>query len=167
MKKMAGGLVAIILAALVLAAQTQPAASPAPADDYSGMYTFLQDGEFVQISVEDQGKVTGFVSRYGNGESDRGSFLDQFFKDGKLEGQKLTFTTKTVHGVWYEFKGTVGRGDGKTVNDEGYYVLRGTLLENTTAADKKVTAKTREVVFKSFPQDIDSSPDSAPAPPPK
>src|SRR5690349_16137163 len=42
---------------------------------YSGMYTFLKEGEFVQVTVEDQGHVTGFVSRFGDGESDKGAFL--------------------------------------------------------------------------------------------
>jgi hypothetical protein len=144
----------VLLASLLLGhTQSRP---PAPTDDYSGMYSFLQDGEFVQVSVEDQGKVTGFVSRYGDGESDRGAFLDQFFKDGELDGKKLTFTTQTVHGVWYEFEGTVGRGEGKTSNDEGYYELKGTLIQNFTDAKKKAVARTREVVFKSFPQDLDS-----------
>src|SRR5260370_11599550 len=45
------------------------AQSPATSGaDYSGMYSFLRDGEFVQITVEDQGRVTGFVSRYGDSE---------------------------------------------------------------------------------------------------
>ena len=65
---------------------------------YSGMYTFLKEGEFVQISVQDAGHVSGFVSRFGDGESDKGAFLDQFFKNGKLEGNKLSFTTEVVHG---------------------------------------------------------------------
>lgn len=125
------------------------------AENYSGMYTFLQDGEFVQITVEDAGRVTGFISRYGDGESDRGTFLDQFFKDGKLEGQKLSFSTKTVHGVWFEFKGAVDRGAGKTPNDEGYHVLKGTLNEFRSDADKKVSWKSREVIFKSFPESME------------
>lgn len=128
------------------------------AEDYSGMYSFLQDGEFVQVSVEDGGKVTGFVSRYGEQESDRGAFLDQFFKEGKLEGKNLSFTTETVHAVWYEFKGTVERGEGKNPGDEAYYVLKGTLVEYTTDVNKKTTAKTREVVFKAFPQDVGPAP---------
>ena len=35
---------------------------------YSGMYSFLKDGEFVQITVEDGGRVTGFISRGVGGE---------------------------------------------------------------------------------------------------
>jgi hypothetical protein len=130
------------------------AATPAnPAANYSGMYSFLVEGEFVQITVEDAGRVTGFVSRYGDSESDRGAFLDQFFKQGKLDGTKLTFITDTVHGVWYDFKGTIERGAGKTPEDEAYYVLKGTLTEYRTDPNKKVTSKSHEVQLKSFPHE--------------
>ena len=138
----------------------RPPAPPNPTEDYSGMYAFLRDGEFVQVTVEDAGRrVTGFVSRYGDLDSDRGAFLDQFFKTGKLYGRKLTFTTDTVHGVWYEFRGAVERGEGKNVGDEAYYVLKGTLVQYNTDANKKTLAKSREVSFKSFPQDFGTGPE--------
>jgi hypothetical protein len=125
---------------------------------YSGMYTFLKEGEFVQITVEDEGHVTGFISRYGDGESDKGAFLDQFFKTGNLDGKRLSFTTVLVHGVSYEFKGAIDRGDGKSPGDDAYFVLKGTLTENVTDVNKKVTAQSREVVFKMFPQDASPAP---------
>jgi hypothetical protein len=125
-----------------------------PAADYSGMYSFLREGEFVQITIEDGGRVTGFVSRYGDTDSDRGAFLDQFFKQAKLDGTKLSFTTDIVHGVWYEFKGMIERGEGKTLSDEAYYVLKGTLTDYRTDADKKVSSKSHEVTFKSFPREV-------------
>lgn len=129
--------------------------SPAtPGADYSGMYSFLRDGEFVQVTVEDRGRVTGFVSRYGDSESDRGVFLDHFFRQGKLDGNQLAFTTETVHGVSFEFRGTVERGEGKSRGDEAYYVLKGTLIENTTDEAKKTSSRSREVALKSFPQDM-------------
>src|SRR6266576_6205074 len=151
----------VFLSASLLTSQTAPPSQtpPKPAEDYSGMYSFLQDGEFVQVTVEDQGRVSGFVSRYGDLESDRGAFLDQFFKTGKLEGKKLSFTTDTVHGVWYEFKGTVERGEGKNEGDEAYYVLKGTLVQYNTDANKKTLSKSREVSFKSFPQDFGTGPE--------
>ncbi len=121
--------------------------------EYSGMYTFLKEGEFVQVTVEDAGHVTGFVSRFGDGESDKGAFLDQFFKSGKLDGSKLSFTTEIVHGVAFEFKGTVERGEGKNPRDEAYFVLKGTLTESASDVNKKVTSHSREVAFKMFPQD--------------
>jgi len=132
----------------------KPASSPGA--DYSGMYSFLRDGEFVQLTVEDRGRVTGFVSRYGDSESDRGVFLDHFFKSGKLDGNQLAFTTETVHGVSFEFQGTIDRGEGKSRGDEAYYVLKGTLVENTTDESKKSSSRSREVALKSFPQDMAS-----------
>src|SRR5436305_14248282 len=122
--------------------------------DYSGMYSFLRDGEFVQVTVEDQGKVTGFISRFGDLDSDKGAFLDQFFKEGKLEGTKLTFSTQTVHGVWFAFKGIIDRREGKNRGDEAYYVLKGTLTENAIDNNKSSSSRSREVAFKSFPQDM-------------
>jgi hypothetical protein len=126
--------------------------------EYSGMYSFLKDGEFVQITVEDEGRVTGFVSRYGEGESDKGAFLDQFFRSGKLDGNKLNFTTETVHAVWFDFKGAVERGEGKNPGDEAYYVLKGTLTESTSDGAKKVTSHPHEVVLKMFPAEASPAP---------
>jgi hypothetical protein len=133
--------------------QTTSAPPTSPSENYSGMYTFLQEGEFVQITVEDAGRVTGFVSRYENPDCDHSAFLDQFFKQAKLDGNKLTFSTEAVHGVWYEFSGKVDRGEGKTPADEAYHVVKGTLSDHHTDAEKKISSKSREVTFKSFPQD--------------
>ncbi len=143
----------ILLTFSTLLGAQNPPAPVKPAEDYSGMYSFQREGEFVQLTVEDAGHVTGFVSRFGDTDSDRGAFLDQFFKQGKLEGTKLSFATDTVHGVWYDFKGTIERGDGKSLANEGYYVMKGTLTEYRTDADKKVTSKSREVQLKSFPRE--------------
>jgi hypothetical protein len=145
----------VVLALVVSGAQDKEnKTTPQPGAEYSGMYNFLREGEFVQVTVEDQGHVTGFISRFGDSESDRGAFLDHFFKQGKLDGNKLSFTTQTVHGVWFEFHGTVDRGDGKKTGDEAYYVLKGTLTENAIDEAKKTTSRAREVALKSFPQDM-------------
>ena len=150
---------------IALAQEKPPASEPAPAPqakpadrpgaEYSGMYSFLKEGEFVQVTVEEAGRVTGFVSRYGDLESDKGAFLDQFFKTGKLEGTSLTFTTDVVHGTAYEFKGTVGRGEGKKPGDEAYYVLKGMLTERVTDVNQKTSSKSREVTFKAFPAEAE------------
>jgi hypothetical protein len=155
--KLSGVLLLMLLALYLPLAGQNPRQDSTPAqaaEDFSGMYSFLQEGEFVQITIEDQGRVTGFVSRYGDSESDRGAFLDQFFKQGKLDRNKLTFTTDIVHGVWYEFKGTIERGQGKTLSDEAYYLLKGELTEYRTDVNKKVTSKSHEVTFKSFPREV-------------
>jgi len=127
-------------------------AAPSP-DDYSGMYSFLKDGEFVQITIEDKGSVSGFISRFGDSESDRGTFLNQFFKSGKREGSKLNFTTENVHGVWFTFEGAFDRGPGKKPDEEAYYLLRGALTRFSTDTEKKVTSQITKVELKSFPRE--------------
>ncbi|MFZ1130628.1 MAG: hypothetical protein WCA97_08980 [Terriglobales bacterium] len=128
--------------------------SATPGADYSGMYSFLREGEFAQITVEDQGRVTGYVSRYRDAEGDGGDFVDHYFKSGKLEGNHLVFTTDIVRGVSFDFRGTVERGEGKVRGDEAYYVLQGTLVENTTDESQKTSSHAHEVALKSFPQDV-------------
>jgi hypothetical protein len=123
------------------------------------MYSFLQEGEFIQLTVEDEGQISGFISRYGDPETKSGAFVDHFLKQAKLAGKKLSFSTETVKGVSFDFKGTIDRGPGKNSGDEGYYVLKGVLTRHEIGTDNKSTAKSQEVAFKSFPQDIDSAPD--------
>jgi hypothetical protein len=125
-----------------------------PAADYSGMYSFLREGEFLQIKVDKQGQVTGFVSRYGDTETDSDTFLDHFLKGGKLTGNQIGFSTETVHGLAYEFHGAVERGEGKNPGDEAYYVLKGTLTENRVDDAKKTTSRSQDVVLRMFPQDL-------------
>lgn len=119
------------------------------------MYSFLRDGEFVQFTVEDQSHVIGFVSRYADPEGN-GGFLDHFFRTATLDGNKLAFTTEVVQGVSFEFGGTVKRGEGRSRADEAYYMLSGTLIENTVDAAKKTSSRSIEVEWKSFPQDLAS-----------
>ena len=136
---------------------TPPSKNQGP-QAFSGMYSFLKEGEFVQLTVEDTGHVTGFISRFGDQESDKGAFLDQFFKTGKLEGNNLSFTTEVVHGTGFEFKGAVERGDGKSPGDEAYFVLKGTLTQSDSDVNKKVTSHSRDVVLKMFPDDAAAAP---------
>ncbi|HUN87755.1 MAG TPA: hypothetical protein VMU28_03130 [Terriglobales bacterium] len=142
----------LLLAALCSAVLAQTPA-PATSDDISGMYTFLQEGEFVQINIEDGSKVTGFISRYGSLDSDKGAFLDQMFSEGELKGKQVRFKTRPVHGITYEFSGIAELGQGKKPGEEGYRVLNGKLTQVTEDENKKVTAKSREVTLKSFPSE--------------
>ncbi|MGA9979925.1 MAG: hypothetical protein WBQ08_14980 [Candidatus Sulfotelmatobacter sp.] len=146
-------------------ASKTPSPAPAlPAKDsndgkqYSGMYTFLKEGEYVQITVEDAGQVTGLISRFDDSAHEKGTFVEQFFKTGKLDGGKMSFTTKPSNDLWFEFNGAVQRGEGQNPGDEAYYLLKGTLTENTTGPDKKVTSRAQEVIFKMFPQEAESAP---------
>ncbi len=144
----------LCLAGSPLAVTAQESAKPANAAyDVSGTYTFLREGEFVQLTVDD-GKLSGYISRFGDTESDKGQFIDQFFDKTSLVGDRLTFNTKTVHGVWYAFNGRVTTTAGKQPDSEGYRVMKGTLVQHT--ADDKAAEKVmqRQVEFKSFPSDM-------------
>jgi hypothetical protein len=140
-----------LLLSSVLFAAAQPA--PVSSEDYSGLYSFLRDGEFLQITVEDKGKVSGFISRYGDSDSDKEAFLDQFFASGKLDQNHLSFTTQHVHEIWFTFEGVVERGPGKAPEDEAYYVLRGTLTRFRSDEQKSASQESHQVEFKSFPRD--------------
>jgi hypothetical protein len=132
-----------MLACAAAWAQSQPPKSSperATSQDVSGMYTFLREGEFVEVDVEPDGRVNGFVSRYGDLDSDRGAFLDHMFTKGSLQGKSLAFTTRSVHGVSFQFQGTVERGAGKTPGAEAYWVIKGTLTQITEDKDHKQTA---------------------------
>jgi hypothetical protein len=52
----------------------------------------------------------------------------------------------------------VERGEGKKSGDEAFYLLKGTLTESSTDANKKTSSRSREVTLKSFPQDVSPAP---------
>jgi hypothetical protein len=149
------------IAAILLVLLTPSFAQTAPkselSGDITGLYSFLHEGEFVQIEVND-GKVTGLVSRFKSEDPEKPEFVDQFFDQARLDGITLTFRTKPSDGVWFEFSGMVERGPAKTPADEGYWNIRGKLTEHRTAADGKVTQKLHQLVLKSFPQDSEPNP---------
>ena len=124
-----------------------PAASATAAEDISGTYSFLKEGEFLQINMEQSG-ISGYISREGELESDRGEFLDQFFSKASVNGHDISFTTKPVHGVWFEFKGRFDRGPANSKAKDAYYVIHGTLTEFSIDSEKKTTSHSREVEFR-------------------
>jgi len=127
-----------------------------PAEDISGMYSFLREGEFVQINLGEDG-VSGYISRKGDLDSDRGAFLDQFFDKAFVSGHDVSFATKPLHGVTFEFTGHFERGAAKTKAQDGYYVLRGTLKELVKDSNGKTTSSSREVAFKLMGQPPEQS----------
>lgn len=149
----------ISLLTVAVGAQQPPSSAPGmtkakgSVDDPSGMYSFLRDGEFVQLTLDD-GKLSGYISRFGDTESDKGTFIDQFFDRASLDGNHLSFTTKTVHGTWYGFIGEIAKTPGKQPAQEGYRVIKGNLIQHTMDADNADKPRQREVEFKSFPPDL-------------
>lgn len=153
LRRMFSGLLPFVLFLIVtvLAAPAQPQnPSAGPSPDLSGMFTFLREGEFVQLSLED-GQLTGFISRFGDTDDDKGTFIDHFFDKASVQGDHITFKTKTIHAVWYEFDGTVTTVTGKQRGEEGYRVLKGKLTLHKADALGKDQASERTVEFQAFP----------------
>lgn len=122
-------------------------------NDISGAYSFLREGEILQLTVED-GKLSGYISRFGDSDSDKDQFIDQFFDKTSLEGDRLSFNTKTVHGVSYEFSGVITTASGKKPGEEGYRVIRGKLIRHAVDAHGATKNMERQVEFKSFPAEV-------------
>jgi hypothetical protein len=153
--------IAALFLTMVAAGLAQPEAKAEPqfGEEITGLYSFVHEGEFVQIEVND-GKVTGLVSRFKDEDPEKAEFVDQFFDQAKLEGASLTFRTQPADGVRFEFSGVVERGPAKTPADEGYWNVRGTLTERHTSSDGKVIEQTHPLTLKSFPQDTEPDPAS-------
>ncbi len=117
------------------------------------MYSFLREGEFVQLTVDD-GKLSGYISRFGDSDSDKGQVVDQFFEKTSLQGNHVSFTTRIIHGMWYDFSGAIITTSGKKPPEEGYRVIKGTLIQHATDAQGAEKAMQRQVEFKSFPADL-------------
>jgi hypothetical protein len=121
-------------------------------NDYSGMYSFLSDGEFVRINVEGNTRLTGFISR--RSDAGKSMFIDHFFEKAEIHDRELRFSTVRTNGVWFDFSGSIVRGQGKTRNARDYYEIKGTLLQHSSNANHAAATKTVEVTFHSLPQEI-------------
>ena len=146
-------LVPAFLSVAVLPATTQaqaPAIAVSASPDLSGMFTFLRDGEFVQLTLEN-GRLTGFVSRFGDTEDDKDAFIDHFFDQASVQADHVTFRTKTIHAVWYEFDGTLTTVTGKEKGEGGYRILKGKLTVHKSDALGKDQASERTVELRAFP----------------
>ena len=178
----AGIVLAVVLGSSNLAAQKNagkakavaPAATSADAD-ISGMYSFLKDGEFVQITVEREtppvaankknsptappAKVTGFISRFGEGDSDKGEYLETIcHKCLNKEASKRYASAQALAADLRRFQngepiaarpvGTVERGPAKNRAEDGYYVVTGTLTQNVDDAKGNSAPRSREITMK-------------------
>ncbi|MHB1936812.1 MAG: hypothetical protein ACYCOR_09510 [Acidobacteriaceae bacterium] len=131
---------------------SQPSSLP---DDVWGTYQFDHSNDTIELDL-DRNKLSGYITKLGDAETDSTTPLTFFFDQSTIDGGEIAFQTRVVHGVWYSFRGTIVRGDGKTRADEGYYVLRGTLAVHHPESGRDKSAdemiERREIHFKSEPQ---------------
>lgn len=103
-------------------------------DGVAGTYALSPDAaEVIEIILNGEGdsvRLQGYLTRMGDGTSDRGAPLTYFFARTTVSPTALTFITKQVHGVWWSFAGTIDRGSAQTNAQKGYYFLNGTLTEH-------------------------------------
>ena len=132
-------------------------------DGVSNTYTFLGEDEDLQLSAVPGNILLGYVNTHGVGETDRHLLLAMFFQRGTIEGDQVYFITKPVHGLRYEFKGTISRGPGKAPTEEGYFQIVGTLTQHLADEEGKVVSHSREATFKSMPFDAPEPAEHRPA----
>jgi hypothetical protein len=97
----------------------------------SGEYV-LGGGGTIEIDLQPD-RLSGFITRQGDRESDEGTPLTFFFATSRLSSQQLAFTTRQVHGVSWAFQGTIVRGSARTRDQQGYYLLQGQLVMRDAA----------------------------------
>ena len=100
--------------------------------EVSGEYA-LGSGEVVAVELQPD-RLSGFITRFGDRESDEGTPLTFFFATARLAGQQLGFTTRQVHGIWFSFEGTIVRGPARSRAQQGYYLLEGRLVLHDAAS---------------------------------
>jgi hypothetical protein len=98
----------------------------------SGEYA-LGGGATIEIDLQPD-RLSGFITRQGDRESDDGTPLTFFFVTSRLSSQQLAFTTRQVHGVWWAFQGTIVRGSARSREQQGYYLLQGQLVMHDAAS---------------------------------
>jgi hypothetical protein len=87
-----------------------------------GEFMLDETGSVVQITVDD-GILDGYISKLVEGQT---ASLTYFFDRTTINGDRLTFTTKQVHGIWYSFDGTIVRSGVSNKQETGFYRLKGT-----------------------------------------
>jgi len=95
--------------------------------DAGGEYVFGKPGEFIEIIFE-AGVLHGYMSRVSDAENDRGAPLTYYFSRTTVDGTRIRFKTYLIHGAWYSFEGTIVQGSAKSLAEDGFYRLVGSLV---------------------------------------
>jgi len=137
--------VAVLLPGNVLKAQEEPQA----VDDMTAKYHFLSADDTLAI-LEEEGRLKGYVE-VAQPEEESDDVLTFDIVEGSRKKSRVEFRTNKIHGKFYRFSGTVGRGKGHEQKDPDYFQLTGDLdivtVNAETGAEK---ARTVRVILKSF-----------------
>ncbi|MBW4026399.1 MAG: hypothetical protein HIU93_03280 [Acidobacteria bacterium] len=119
-------------------------------DDASGEYE-LNSEDVIEITL-DGGHLGGYLSRIQSSSGEKSAPMTFLFAAVTVEGRRFSFTTQKLHDQWYAFEGTIVRGPGSKRDDEGYYLLAGTLTEYSGSRSTP-----RKVSLKSMPTCVEES----------
>lgn len=111
-------------------------------EDASGEYELDGKGSIIEITIE-HNRLSGYITRM-----DHETALTLFFDRTTIDGNRLSFETKTVHGLHYSFRGTIVRGRTETRLINGFYRLVGDLTAHYSTGNQ-----TRQISLKSTPRD--------------
>lgn len=114
--------------------------------DASGEYAMDDKGSVAQITIE-HNRVTGYITKM-----EQGTALTLFFDHAAVNGNRVSFATRVVHGLHYSFVGSIVRGDAISPSMDGYYRLTGDLKIMRNGAQE-----TQHVSFKSTPREVGES----------
>ncbi len=110
-----------------------------------GEYMLDETGSVVQITIEN-GILDGYISKLTEQQT---SALTYFFDRTTINGDRLTFTTKQIHGIWYSFDGAIVRSDVSNRQETGFYRLKGTWVMHDEVGKSQSTST---VSLKSTPR---------------
>jgi hypothetical protein len=103
-------------------------------EEAAGAYALSPNpAEIIEMILNGDGssvRLQGYLTRMGDGASDRGAPLTYFFARSTVSPTRLTFITRQVHGLWWSFSGTIDRGSAQSNAQKGYYFLNGMLTEH-------------------------------------
>lgn len=108
----------------------------------SGEYEIDDKGSVAQITIE-HNRLTGYITKM-----EQGAALTLFFDHAAVAGNRVSFETRTVHGLHYSFRGDIMRGDAISPSMTGYFRLAGELKIIRNGA-----LETEQVSFKSTPRE--------------
>ncbi|HEV2425204.1 MAG TPA: hypothetical protein VGZ29_10295 [Terriglobia bacterium] len=117
----------------------------------TGEYEFLKPENTLAI-LEEEGKLKGYIDVL-QGEEESSDVLSYQITTGTRGGDQVQFKTARIHEKYYEFKGSVARGDGRTPKDPDFLRLAGDL--ETVTSDSltgQSHAESHHVTFKWKPR---------------
>src|SRR5579875_162277 len=140
--------IAAVIAALGICSVLRAQPSGSEISDITGDYEFLQPYNTLAILQEDT-MLKGYIDVL-QGQSESDAILSYPIVNGDRKGNRVEFTTRKIHEIYYHFSGTVRRGSGKKPGEPDYLELVGELqtIQNNSVTNQQ-TVERRQVVFKS------------------